>query len=103
MNIEYLLYLRTDKYPLDKTTAILSEVADGRIYHNGDLHDGLSLIAVKHVKATEVAVLMERLNKAFPENKPLTRWCFGPGLNQVVNDSIPAHFLDQTVEIRLGT
>lgn len=93
----------TDKYPLDKTNGILDEVFGGRVFHNGDLCDGLSLIAVKHVSAVEVTAFMERINNAMPENAPLTRWCVGPGLTQVVNDRIPAHFLDQTVEIRLGT
>ena len=94
--------MRTDVFPLDKTNNILNEVFDGRVFHNGDLVDGLSLIAVKHVKAAEVEVFMQRINAALPLERPLVRWCFGPGLTQVVNEKIPAHFLDQTVEIRLS-
>lgn len=95
--------MTSDKYPLDKTIGILEEVFQGRVFHNGDLCDGLSLIAVKHVSAAEVLTFMERINNALPNNAPLRRWCVGPGLTQVVNDQIPAHFLNQTVEIRLGT
>lgn len=95
--------MTTDKYPLEKTTSILDEVFGGRVFHNGDLCDGLSLIAVKHVTAAEVTTFMERINDAIPDNEPLKRWCFGPGFTQVVNSRIPTHFLDQTVEIRLGT
>ncbi len=95
--------MTTDKYPLEKTTSILDEVFGGRVFHNGDLCDGLSLIAVKHVTAAEVTTFMERINDAIPDNEPLKRWCFGPGLTQVVNSRIPTHFIDQAVEIRLGT